>query len=106
MVDNGTTGRASEAADQNKNKEGGVLPRGIVPDHDRANITPVTGDSGPGGLTSIHVCIHCPDTEDVGSGEMENLAIEGFLDALAQVSLSIVSRTDKDNESSSLHPSQ
>ena len=47
------------------------------------------------GLTSIQESIHCPTTQDCGGSEIDELDridIENFLDALAQVALSVAGR--------------
>ena len=47
------------------------------------------------GLTGIPQRIHCTATEDSGGSEndeLDRIAIENFLDALAQVALSVASR--------------
>ena len=44
-------------------------------------------------LTSIPLRIHCPPTQDEGGAdELDNIAIDDFLDTLAEVALSIASR--------------
>ena len=44
-------------------------------------------------LTSIPLRIHCPATTDVeDSDELDEIAIENFLDTLSEVALSIASR--------------
>jgi len=44
-------------------------------------------------LTSIPLRIHCPSTTDGGdTNELDEIAIDNFLDTLAQVALSIASR--------------
>jgi hypothetical protein len=52
-------------------------------------------ESGGGnGLTPIPLRIHCPATTDWGGGndELDQIAIEHFLDTLAHVALAVASR--------------
>ena len=60
-------------------------------------------DSVENGLTSIHQRIHWPATHISGgsqSDELDRIAIEAFLDALADVAISIAARehTEKNDE--------
>ena len=49
---------------------------------------------GENGLTPIPLRIHCPATTDWvgGKDELDEIAVEHFLDTLAQVALAIASR--------------
>ena len=60
-------------------------------------------DSAQNGLTSIHQRIHWPATHISGGSdthELDRIAIEAFLDALADVAFSIAARehTEKNDE--------
>jgi hypothetical protein len=52
-------------------------------------------DGHPEGLTCIPPCIHCaatPDTDQVEESEMDRIAIDHFLDTLAEVALAVSAR--------------
>ena len=52
-------------------------------------------DGLPEGLTCIPACIHCAATPDEGTGEeseLDRIAIEHFLDTLAEVALAVSAR--------------
>ncbi len=52
-------------------------------------------DSAENGLTSIHQPIHWPTTETSGGSdthELDRIAVEAFLDTLADVTISITAR--------------
>ena len=60
-------------------------------------------DSAQNGLTSIHQRIHWPATHISGGSdthELDRIAIEAFLDALADVAISIAARehSEKNDE--------
>ena len=64
---------------------------------------PTNGGSPPGesglenGLTPIHRRIHCAATPDtIGDGsELDQLAVDNFLDALAEVALVVARRREE-----------
>ena len=73
--------RVGEMSDQ-QSKDTGELPRNV-------------DDPVENGLTGIPQGIHCTATEDSGGSEndeLDRIAIENFLDALAQVAISVAAR--------------
>jgi len=66
---------------------------GVSPEATQEQLRNETPSGNENPLTSIPSRIHCPATTDVeGSDELDEIAIEHFLDTLAQVALSIASR--------------
>ena len=65
---------------------------------------PVPGDeNGPvDELTSIHGRIHCPDTNEAhdDDNELDRIAIDNFLDTLAEIALSVVRRRMEEHSES------
>ena len=60
-----------------------------------------TAESGdPNGLTCIPMRIHCAATDDAdgGNGELDRVAVDAFLDTLAEVAISVARRMRR-NES-------
>ncbi len=54
------------------------------------------------GLTGIEKSIHCPAsdvTQEAGYDELDRIAIEHFLDTLAQVALSVAAREVEEGQS-------
>ncbi len=62
-------------------------------------VSPPEESGGVNGLTPIHGRIHCaatPDTYDEQNGnELDQIAIDHFLDTLAEVALAIARRTEQ-----------
>ena len=61
-----------------------------------------TSTEASNGLTGIHTRIHCPATQISGwsepDDELDRIAIDNFLDVLAQVALSIATRRTAENQ--------
>ena len=59
-------------------------------------MAPIAGEEDqPTGLTSIHRRIHCAATQDADvNDELDQIAIDNFLQTLADVALSIAKRRD------------
>ena len=63
--------------------------------HDRNENAIEAEDSAQNGLTSIHQGIHWPATQEPVEAEyheLDRIAVEAFLDALADVTISIAAR--------------
>ncbi len=58
------------------------------------------------GLTCIGKCIHCPATrnESEAGHELDDIAIEQFLDTLAEVAISIATRESYAKEDTEQYP--
>ena len=59
-------------------------------------------DSVSNGLTGIPESIHCPATQNSGGSnthELDQITIENFLDALAQVAISVAARRTSKRQS-------
>ena len=53
------------------------------------------------GLTCIHASIHCPATQDQCEAEydeLDRIAIDKFLDTIAQIAISVATRRTAENQ--------
>ena len=59
-----------------------------------------TKPEGHKALTSIHEGIHCAATPDTteGEGELDEIAIDHFLDTLAEVAIAVANRRSARNQ--------
>ena len=63
-------------------------------------VSPPGESGGVNGLTPIHRRIHCAATPDTNEGqnELDSIAIDHFLDTLAEVVLAIIRRRQQLNQ--------